>query len=307
MRTFSFLTLFMFFSTGIIDVSANTLSVHKVTDSVYALVGELGQRNKSNLGNNATFGVVLTSDGVVLIDAGGTRKGAEQIHALLKTITNKPVVMVINTGGQDQRWLGNGYFKNQGAKVVASNTAVKDQKARFNDQITALENFVGKEGISGTKDVYADKTFESSLNLEIGGQTFELKHSGPAHTPGDIYVWLPDKKIVFTGDIVYTERILVVGPMSNSRSWLESFREIERLDPQHVIPGHGKPTTIQKARADTFDYLMELRKKIWNFTKNGGSPARVNTIDQSRFSYLENFELAKGRNAERVSQELEWE
>jgi len=297
----------MFLSCGPADVSAKTLSVHKVTEDVYALVGDLGQRNKTNLGNNATFGVVLTRNGVVLIDPGGTRKGAEQIHNLLKTITDKPVVMVINTGGQDQRWLGNGYFKSLGAKIVASNAAVKDQRARFNEQITGLENFIGKDGIAGTTDVYADTTFDSALSLEVGGQAFELRHAGPAHTPGDIYVWLPDKKIVFTGDIVYTERILVVGPMSNSRSWLETFRDIERLNPGHVIPGHGKPATIEKARADTFDYLMTLREKIKSFTKNGGSPAHVNTVDQSRFSYLENFELAKGRNAERVSQELEWE
>jgi len=289
------------------NVSANSLSVHKVTEGVYALVGDLGQRNKINLGNNATFGVIVTSEGVVLIDPGGTRKGAEQIHSLIKTITDMPVVTVINTGGQDQRWLGNDYFKQLGANVFASNSAVIDQKARFNNQITALENLVGAAGIVGTKEVYADKTFDSSLDLNIGGQPIELRHPGPAHTPGDIYVWLPDKKVVFTGDIVYTERILVVGPMSSSRSWVDSFREIDQLKPLHVVPGHGKPTTIEKARKDTYGYLVTLRTNMRNFMKNGGNFAQVSTVDQSQFKYLENYELAKGLNAERVFLELEWE
>ncbi len=56
------------------------LEVEKVTDNVYALVGETGQRSATNFGNNATFGVIVTSEGVVLIDSGATWKGAQQIE-----------------------------------------------------------------------------------------------------------------------------------------------------------------------------------------------------------------------------------
>ncbi|MGW8247436.1 MAG: MBL fold metallo-hydrolase [Acidiferrobacterales bacterium] len=297
----------LFLISGTSSASTSSLALHEVTEGVYAFVGELGQRSETNLGNNATFGAVITKDGVVLIDAGGTRNGAKLIHDLVKTITDKPVVMVINTGGQDQRWMGNDYFKQLGAKIVASGAAVNDQKARFNDQITALENLVGKKGIAGTKDVYADQTFQSSLDLDVGGVQLLLRHSGPAHTPGDTYVWLPEKKVVFTGDIVYTERILVVGPMSNSRSWVNTFKEIEMLNPLHVVPGHGKPTTMQKAREDTHDYLVMLRGNLKKFADEGGSMANVASVDQSEFSYLQNYDLAKGRNAERVFLELEWE
>lgn len=107
-----------------------TLKLQKITKDVYAIVGELGNRTKENLGNNATFGFVLTSEGVVLIDSGGTYQGAEKIAAQIKKVTDKPVVMLINTGGQDHRWLGNGYFKERGAKIIASKAAVNDQKSR---------------------------------------------------------------------------------------------------------------------------------------------------------------------------------
>ena len=88
------------------------LELQKVTADVYAIVGELGNRTAKNLGNNATFGFVITAEGVVLIDSGGTYQGAQEIDRLIKSVTDKPVVRVINTGGQDHRWLGNGYFKN---------------------------------------------------------------------------------------------------------------------------------------------------------------------------------------------------
>ena len=91
----------------------NQLELQKVTQNVYAIVGELGNRSPENLGNNATFGFVVTSAGVVLIDSGGTDDGAKAIDEIVKTVTNKPVVLVINTGGQDHRWLGNEHFKKQ--------------------------------------------------------------------------------------------------------------------------------------------------------------------------------------------------
>ena len=83
-----------------------TLKLQKVMTDVYAIVGELGNRTAKNLGNNATFGFVVTTDGVVLIDSGGTSQGARQIDLLIKSVTDKPVVKVINTGGQDHRWAG---------------------------------------------------------------------------------------------------------------------------------------------------------------------------------------------------------
>jgi glyoxylase-like metal-dependent hydrolase (beta-lactamase superfamily II) len=92
----------------------------KVAENVYALVGPLTQRDKQNLGNNATFGVVITIDGVVLIDPGGSSKGAAEIDAALAKLTDKPVKFVVNTGGQDHRWFGNHYFKLKGAKIIAA-------------------------------------------------------------------------------------------------------------------------------------------------------------------------------------------
>ncbi len=290
-----------------VNARADSLEVQKVTDRIYALVGELGQRSPKNLGNNATFGVIETDDGVVLIDPGGTRKGAAQIHRVIKTITNKPIVMVINTGGQDHRWLGNGYFKQNGARIIASSDAVNDQKARYSDQLTSLENLVGIVGTTGTRDVHADETFTSSLDLTVGGVKMQLRHPGPAHTPGDSYIWLPQQKVVFTGDIVYVERMLGIGSMSNSRSWIEVFEQINALKPKHVVPGHGKATTLNKARADTYDYLVMIRSKIKELVKSGGGMDKVGTVDQSQFKYLKNFEQLKGRNAERVFLELEWE
>jgi glyoxylase-like metal-dependent hydrolase (beta-lactamase superfamily II) len=287
--------------------SSEVLKIQKVTEDVYAIVGELGNRTPENLGNNATFGLVVTSEGAVLIDSGGTYKGAKEIHRLIKSITDKPVSIVINTGGQDHRWLGNGYFKEQGARLIASKKAVEDQKARTQDQFILIGSLVGEEGLSGTDAVYAEQTFDDQFNFESGGIKFEIFHTGQAHTPGDSFVWLPQKNVMFTGDIVYVQRMLGVGSQSNSKSWVDVFQSMAAYKPDHIIPGHGEATDMARANSDTYEYLVFLRDSVSAFMENGGDITEIGNIDQSKFSYLLNYETLAGRNAQKVYSELEWE
>lgn len=283
------------------------LQLQQVNDNVYAIVGPLTNRTPENLGNNATFGFVVTSEGVVLIDSGGTYKGAAEIHALIKQVTDKPVKVVINTGGQDHRWLGNDYFKKQGARLIASAKAVEDQKARTQDQFFMLGNLVGDAGLENTDAVYAEETFDDSLKFTLGNTQFELHHAGQAHTPGDSFVWLPQHGIVFSGDIVYVQRMLSISSASNSKSWVSAFEAMAALKPQVVIPGHGHVTTLQEARAHSYDYLVFLRQAVSSFMESGGGIEDIGKLDQSKFSFLFNYENLKGRNAQRVYEELEWE
>jgi glyoxylase-like metal-dependent hydrolase (beta-lactamase superfamily II) len=283
------------------------LQLKQVDDNVYAIVGPLGNRTPENLGNNATFGFVVTSEGVVLIDSGGTYKGAAEIHTLIKNVTDKPVKIVINTGGQDHRWLGNGYFKKLGARLIANTKAVADQKTRTQDQFFLLGNLVGDAGMQNTEAVYAEETFDDTLKFTLGNTEFELHHAGQAHTPGDSFVWLPQQRIVFSGDIVYVQRMLSISPASNSKSWVTAFESMAALEPKVVVPGHGHVTTLKEASAHSFDYLVFLRQAVSEFMNTGGGIEDIGKLDQSQFSFLLNYENLKGRNAQRVYEELEWE
>ncbi|MBV2090381.1 MAG: MBL fold metallo-hydrolase [Candidatus Thiodiazotropha sp. (ex Ctena orbiculata)] len=283
------------------------LNTEKLAENVYALIGPLTNRDPQNLGNNANFGVIVTDDGVVLVDSGATDKGARMIHAAIKEITDKAVKWVINSGGQDHRWMGNGYFKALGATIIASEKAVADQKARRESQLDRLWSLVGKEGLEGTDYIYADEMFSQQKILKIGNTRIEIHHAGHAHTPGDSYIWLPQQKIIFSGDIVYTDRMLGVGSMSAHKSWIAAFEAMAAKQPEIVVGGHGNPASLAKAKADTYDYLLFLREAVLAFIDQGNSLEDIGKIDQSRFSYLKNFDSLKGRNAQRVYEELEWE
>lgn len=302
-----FIVLLSLLSSPIWAAGKNILSLKQVTNNVWSIVGPLTNRNKENLGNNATFGFVVTKDGVVLIDSGGSYKGAQELHKLIKTVTNKPIRYVINSGGQDHRWFGNDYFSSLGAKIISSEAAKKDHKTRSNSLWSMLETRIGKEGIKGTKEKFADITFKDKYKFKLADTEFEIYFSGQAHTPGDAYIWLPQSKVIFSGDIVYTDRILSISDVSNSKSWLHAFNSIVALKPKFVIPGHGASTTLKKAQEDTGRYLSFLRKTISLFIENGGGAHEISKIDQSRFNYLNNFESLSGRNALKVYTEIEWE
>ena len=285
----------------------NALEVQKVGEGVYALVGKRGPMTGKDLGTNATFGVIVTRDGVVLIDPGASYKGAQRIHAAIETLTDRPVRYVINTGSEDHRWLGNGYFRRQGAEIIAAEAAVADQKERGNDLLNRLDFLLKADGAAGTEAVTATRTFADSLDLEVGGVKLQLRHLGPAYTPGDTIVWLPEQRIVFAGDIVAVERIPAIGAMSNTRGWINAFAKITALEPAWIVPGHGHVATLAQARADTLEYLQALRAGVGELIENGGTLDEVSKVDQSRFKRLIGFEMLKGRNAHQVFQEMEWE
>lgn len=305
------LLILFFVLTGVVmadgQLFAGELEVQKVTNDVYAIIGAIGQRDPDNLGNNATFGFIVTKDGVVLIDSGGSRKGAQRIHRAIQRVTDKPVKIVINTGGQDQRWLGNDYFRKLGARIIASEAAVTDQKARVDDELSTLDRLVGKKGMAGTRPVYADDTFTTRRELTIGGVRLQLHNPGVAHTPGDTFVWLPQQQVMFSGDIVYVERMLAISSVSKSKSWIKVFEAMAALQPAHLVPGHGHATDLKQARADTYDYLVALRQGVADLMERGLGLESVSKIDQSKFAYLKFYDDLKGPNAHAVYREMEWE
>src|SRR5690606_6800926 len=163
----------------------------------YAFIGETGARTAANEGLNANIGLVVTPEGAVLIDSGATWQGARQIHDAVRQVTDRPVKWVINTGGQDHRWLGNGYFVAQGAEVVAHAHGRVDMLNRGGEQLAALKQVRGARA-DATMPVLPTRWIDGDdVWLVLGGVAVELKHRGGAHTPGDTLVWLPQQRVLF--------------------------------------------------------------------------------------------------------------
>lgn len=279
-----------------------------VAENVYAYIGDTGGRSVQNHGLNANLGLVVTPQGAVLIDSGATWLSARLIDDAVRRVTMQPVRWVINTGGQDHRWLGNGYFRTRGAELIAHANALPDMRARGGEQLDALQRLLGAAA-DDTVPVLPTRLIEGAdARLELGGTVFELRHRGGGHTPGDMMVWLPQSRLLFAGDIVYVDRLLAVIPVSNTKSWLAAFAVIEALAPTKIVPGHGRVTDLAAARAQTRDYLAALRERMKRAVDEGLDPsAAARSFDGKAWGQLLNAAELMPGNASRVYLEVERE
>jgi glyoxylase-like metal-dependent hydrolase (beta-lactamase superfamily II) len=280
----------------------------RVAEGVYAHVGDKGARTAENEGLNANIGLVVTPAGAVLIDSGATLQSARQIHDAVKALTPQPLKWVINTGGQDHRWLGNGWFKAQGVEIIAHADAQADMKNRGNDHLQGLKATLGAKADDTVPTLPTRWLAGNDERLELGGVVFEFKHRGGAHTPGDTMVWLPQKNVLFTGDVVYVNRLLGVLPVSRTKQWLDTFAVIEQLNPRVLVPGHGDVTDVATAKADTQAYLLALRAHMKKAVDDGVDvSAAVKSFDPAPYLRLLNAAELMPGNASRTYLELERE
>ncbi len=282
-----------------------TLQPVQVAPDIYTVVGDLAGQTYENDGLNNNLGFVVSDAGVLVINSGPSVHVARALHAAIRKITAQPVKWVVNVNSQNHNWLGNGYFKSLGATLLANKEAERVMRETGASQLEANKALL-KEKADGTTLTYPTELTADKRDLKLGKTTVQLLHFGPAHTPGDLAVWLPQQKILFAGDIVYTERMLAVIPIGNSANWVLAFDKLVALNPKTIVPGHGRPTSVDVARRDTRDYLSFLRAEAKRVLDAGGSlQDAVEKVDQSRFRSLFNFDLLALRNMNQVFQEVE--
>ena len=278
----------------------------QVVNNVYAIVGPLGQRSADNDGLNANFGFIVTDAGVILIDSGASKLGAEKLAAAVRSVTDKPVRWVINTGSQDHRWLGNAYFADQGAEVMAMARTAATQAQYGQQQVNGLEGFL-RERLQGTKPLPAPKTLDGdAVTLELGGETLELAYTD-AHFPGDAWVWLPKHGVAFSGDLIYVDRLLGVMPTSSVRNGQRAFRALEQVQPERIVPGHGRVCDLAQATQETGDYYDFLVETVGTAaTEMEPMDATLDRYaDLPQFKHLENYDGLHRANMNRAFLEFE--
>lgn len=283
------------------------LAPQQVAPGVFAFIGDTGARTYENEGMNANTGFIVTSAGVVVVDSGASHAVAQRIETAIRRVTDQPVRLVINTGGQDHRWLGNAYFHARGIPILAHENTARDIQNRGRDALEGMRGIL-KERFEGTSVQLPTRLFKTRERIEMGDTVIEVVFSGGAHTPGDSIVWLPARRVAFSGDIVYVQRALGVLPMSNVKNWLAAFDLLAGLKPDVIVPGHGNVTAIAQARRDTRDYLQLLRSHMKQAVDKGTDMQEaIRAVDDRAFARLLNFSELRGGNASRAYLEAERE
>jgi glyoxylase-like metal-dependent hydrolase (beta-lactamase superfamily II) len=278
----------------------------QVIDGVWSAIGATAPSRYENSGHNNNLSFVITSEGVLVVNAGASYLLAEALHTEIKKITDQPVKFVVLENGQGHAMLGSNYWQAQGATVIAHKDAAHEIEENAMDILEQQKETI-KEKAEGTEVVMPDETFEDKKVIEMGGVRIELLKLGPAHSPGDIIVWLPEKKLVISGDMAFHQRMLPLFEHTNTAAWIETWDKFAELGAEYVIPGHGAPTDMAEVTRYTKDYLVYLRENVGAVIDDGGSLLEAYEIDQSAYMHLPTAEFLSKRNAGQVFQMMEFE
>lgn len=274
---------------------------------VWSAIGATAPPTYENSGHNNNLSFIVTGEGVVVINGGAAHKLAAALHAEIKQITDQPVIAVINENGQGHAALGNSYWAEQGVDIIA-HTEAAEELEEYGAQILSGMMRYNRDKGEGTTLTLPTITFDDAYVLEKGDFRIEARYLGPAHSPGDIVVWLPNQSLVISGDMAFHERMLPIFEHTITADWLESWdNEFEALEATYVIPGHGHPTNMDQVRKYTKGYLEYLRAQIREHIDNGGDLADAYYVDQSPYESLDTFEELATKNAGRVYEQMEWE
>ena len=280
---------------------------YEVLPGIFSAIGATAPPTYENAGHNNNLSFIVTGDGVVVINGGASYQLAEALHLEIKAVTDQPVKLVFNENGQGHAMLGNSYWADQGVEIVAHADAAAEFEGHGGQSLRAAQARV-MEKADNTRVALPTQTFDDSYVVKMGDMTIEARYLGPAHSPGDIVVWLPEKSMVISGDMAFHERMLPIFEHTMTADWIETWEtEFEALNATYVIPGHGHPTNMDQVRRYTRDYLVYLRAQIGAHLENDGDLADAYYVDQSPYANLDTFEELATKNAGRVYEQMEFE
>lgn len=278
---------------------AQKVQAVQVAPQTWMVQGEsaLGSSANRNFISNAAF--VVTDAGVVVVDALGSPVLARELIAEIRRITPKPIKHLIITHYHADHIYGLQEFKAAGVQLIGQ----KDGQLYLHSETAGLRLKASREEMfpwidEKTQLVPADRWIAGPTTLRLGGLDFVLQPAGPAHTPEDLVVYVPQLKLLVAGDLVFRGRVPFVG-QADSGSWITALDRLLAFDTAVVVPGHGPVS--KTAREDlqlTRDYLAYLRETM-------GAAARdlepfeeaYAKTDWSRFAKLPLFGVANRINA----------
>jgi glyoxylase-like metal-dependent hydrolase (beta-lactamase superfamily II) len=279
----------------------------EVIPGVFSAIGATSPPTYDNAGHNNNLSFIVTGDGVVVVNAGAAYGLAKALHDEIKAVSDQPVRLVFNENGQGHAVLGNNYWAEQGIPIVAHVDAA-DEVTEYGGSILSEMQRYNRDKADGTVLQGPTETFVDEYLVSMGDFRIEARYLGPAHSPGDIVIWLPDQSLVIAGDMAFHERMLPIFVDTITLDWLDTWdTRFEPLNATYVIPGHGHPTNMDQVRKYTKGYLEYLRGKIGEHIENGGSLADAYYVDQTPYAHLDTFEELATKNAGRVFEQMEFE
>ena len=254
----------------------------------------------------ANIGFIVGDSCVAIIDTGGSVTTGRQLLDAARKITAKPVCYVINTHIHYDHVLGNLVFVEDKPEFIGHRElpdAIEINKKFF------LEEFRGDLGDSPSENsiIGPTKTVANTMSIDLGNRTLLLTAYQKAHTNTDLTIQDELTGTLWTGDLLFRERIPVID--GSLKGWLAVMEIFKTLEVTTIIPGHGSPANNwQDAMAAQQEYLTNLFDETRRAIDNGKfMEEAIDTVGQGQKDKWLLFEQQHRTNVSRAFVELEWD
>lgn len=248
---------------------AKTRGFTEIAEGVHVFVGGDGATN---------FGLVLTDAKPVIVD--NDIRIRKNFVAGMKEIVRKSPGLVLNTHHNFDHTSDNGYYHRRGAISVGEESVRLEMEREENEGIWVtqmagrpqkVEHLIGKLHVAPPMVTFAGK-----ISVRYGGRLFEMVHIGHCHTKGDTVVWMPEEKILFTGDLL-DYRTHPVARLGRFGNWIDAIPRLKEFPAERLVPGHGPiPTQPAPDAWDEFGgYMTALRSRTAAALEKHGTPAKA--------------------------------
>ena len=244
----------------------------KLAEDVYAYIGKL---------NDANALVVVTSQGVVVVDTGNSPVETRNLQKHIQAVTQQPVRYVILTQNHADHIGGTPLFSPPATVIAHERVAkawaqwkpnvVQAWRKFFPERTAALQNFHPLDNVM---------TFTDHMTLRLGGKTFELIYVDDPYNPGDVAVWLPESRVLHGSMAAYKERHPDIRPdysHGTTAGLLKFLEAMIPLQPKFVIQAHG-PIGDTKDLQAMVDYLLIARQRVRGMMDRGMSEPAIREL-----------------------------
>lgn len=247
------------------DLQEKRISFVELAPGAYAYTAE-GDPNS---------GVIVGDDAVMVIDAQATPLMAQELIDKIREVTDKPIRYVVLTHYHAVRVLGaSAYHADQ---IIASRDTyeliVERGQQDYDSEVGRFPRlFEGVDSVPGL--TWPNLVFDHSMTLWLGQRRVDIIHAGRGHTRGDTVVWLPDDKVLFSGDLVEYGATPYTGD-AYLKEWPETLARLERMGAEKLVPGRGDALQSRKQVAAGISGTREFLTQMYQSVAEGRAQGRT--------------------------------
>ena len=235
----------------------------KVKDGIYVYTAKPG---------NSNCGIIMTQEGVVMIDSCHNPPDSHRVLAAIKKLTDKPVRFLIDTETHSDHTFGH-YVFSPPAIVINHKGAGEGMQKAYNPKRVEILKAQSPEMADAVKDyklIPPHIEYKDGMTISLGERTFELIYLKNVHSEADTAIWLPKERVLFASSAANVRTFINLRPFVTIPDVLASYKLMKSLNPEVVVPGHG-PVTTTKIFDEYESFYTSLLQRVEDMKRQGKS------------------------------------